>query len=66
MNPSQYLIMHALIYRTEVLRQSGLRLPKHTFYVDNIVAYHRGPMSGRCATWPWTCTTTSSAGRTSR
>ena len=43
MNPSQYLIMHALIYRTEVLRQSGLRLPKHTFYVDNIVAYQPLP-----------------------
>ena len=35
-DPSQYMIMHALIYRTEVLRKSGLKLPKHTFYVDNI------------------------------
>ena len=35
----QYLLMHALIYRTELLRQSGLELPKHTFYVDNLFAY---------------------------
>lgn len=37
--PSQYLVMHALIYRTEVLRQSGIVLPEHTFYVDNLFAY---------------------------
>lgn len=37
-HPSQYLIMHALIYRTGVLRASGVRLPEHTFYVDNIFA----------------------------
>lgn len=36
--PSQYLIMHALIYRTKVLRDSGIQLPEHTFYVDNIFA----------------------------
>ena len=30
------LLMHAMIYRTAVLRQSGLDLPKHTFYVDNL------------------------------
>ncbi|MCI8860719.1 MAG: glycosyltransferase family 2 protein [Lachnospiraceae bacterium] len=36
--PSQYLVMHSLFYRTEVLRQSGVKLPKHTFYVDNIFA----------------------------
>ena len=35
----QYLLMHALTYRTEMLRQSGLNLPKHTFYVDNLYAY---------------------------
>lgn len=37
--PSQYLIMHALVYRTDVLRKSGLVLPEHTFYVDNLFAY---------------------------
>lgn len=32
----QYLMMHAIIYRTEVVRACGLRLPEHTFYVDNL------------------------------
>ena len=32
----KYILMHSVIYRTEVLRESGLQLPKHTFYVDNI------------------------------
>jgi Glycosyltransferases involved in cell wall biogenesis len=36
---SQLMIMHALIYRTELLRECGLKLPEHTFYVDNLVAY---------------------------
>lgn len=36
---SKYLLMHSLIYRTELLRESGLVLPKHTFYVDNLVAF---------------------------
>lgn len=38
-NPSQYLLMHSVIYRTELLRGMGLQLPKHTFYVDNIFVY---------------------------
>lgn len=36
---SSVLLMHALMYKTEVLRESGLILPKHTFYVDNVFAY---------------------------
>lgn len=36
--PSQYLIMHALVYKTEVLKGCGVHLPEHTFYVDNIFA----------------------------
>ena len=32
----QYILMHSVIYRTELLRQCRLELPKHTFYVDNI------------------------------
>lgn len=40
---SQYLIMHALIFRTEVLRNVGVVLPEHTFYVDNIFAYQPLP-----------------------
>jgi glycosyltransferase involved in cell wall biosynthesis len=34
----QYLMMHALTYRTAVLRSAGLVLPEHTFYVDNLYA----------------------------
>ncbi len=36
--PSQYLVMHSLFYRTDILRKAGIKLPKHTFYVDNIFA----------------------------
>lgn len=36
---SQYLLMHALTYRTELLREVNLQLPEHTFYVDNLFAY---------------------------
>ncbi len=35
---AQYLVMHALVYRTGILRESGLKLPEHTFYVDNLFA----------------------------
>lgn len=35
----QNLLMHSMIYRTRVLREAGLELPKHTFYVDNLFAY---------------------------
>ena len=40
---SQYLLMHSVIYRTELLRECGLELPKHTFYVDNIFVYQPLP-----------------------
>jgi len=40
---SQYLLMHSVIYRTDVLRASKLELPKHTFYVDNIFVYQPLP-----------------------
>ncbi len=33
---SQYILMHSATYRTEVVRKSGLVLPKHTFYVDTV------------------------------
>lgn len=39
----QYILMHSVIYRTEMLRASGLELPKHTFYVDNLFVYHPFP-----------------------
>lgn len=34
-----YILMHSVIYRTEILRECGLELPEHTFYVDNIYVY---------------------------
>ena len=42
-SPSQYLLMHSVIYRTALLRECGLVLPKHTFYVDNIFVYQPLP-----------------------
>ena len=39
--------MHSVIYRTELLRQCGLTLPKHTFYVDNIFVYYPLPQVKR-------------------
>ena len=41
--PSQYLLMHSVIYRTQLLRDCELELPKHTFYVDNIIVYQPLP-----------------------
>lgn len=39
----QYILMHSVIYRTGLLRECGLELPKHTFYVDNIFVYQPLP-----------------------
>lgn len=36
---SQYILMHSVFYRTSLLKEIGLQLPKHTFYVDNIFVY---------------------------
>ena len=35
--------MHSVIYRTKLLKDCGLELPKHTFYVDNIYVYQPLP-----------------------
>ncbi len=35
----QYILMHSVIYRTDLLKLCQLELPKHTFYVDNIYVY---------------------------
>ena len=40
---SQYLLMHSVIYRTQLLRDCAMELPKHTFYVDNIFVYQPLP-----------------------
>ncbi|WP_350455402.1 glycosyltransferase family 2 protein [Slackia heliotrinireducens] len=45
-SPSQYLLMHSVMYRTQVLRDSGIKLPAHTFYVDNIFVYVPLPYVG--------------------
>lgn len=36
---TKYILMHSVIYRTQMLRDCGLTLPHHTFYVDNIFVY---------------------------
>ena len=35
----QYMLMHSVIYRTQLLRDCGLSLPRHTFYVDELYVY---------------------------
>lgn len=40
---SQNILMHSVIYRTELLRSFHFELPKHTFYVDNIYVYYPLP-----------------------
>lgn len=40
---AQYILMHSVIYRTELLKLNQLELPKHTFYVDNIYVYYPLP-----------------------
>ena len=39
----QYILMHSVIYRTKMLRDCQLELPRHTFYVDNIFVYNPLP-----------------------
>ena len=39
----QTLLMHNLMYKVEPLRASGVMLPEHTFYVDNLFAYQPLP-----------------------
>lgn len=41
--PTRYILMHSVIYRTELLRKCGLKLPEHTFYVDNIFVFQPLP-----------------------
>lgn len=39
----QYILMHSVIYRTDMLKLSQMKLPKHTFYVDNLYVYYPLP-----------------------
>ncbi len=32
----KFIAMHSLTYKTSILKEIGLEMPKHTFYVDNI------------------------------
>ncbi|MBE5882089.1 MAG: glycosyltransferase [Lachnospiraceae bacterium] len=40
---TEYILMHSIIYRTRLLHECKLELPEHTFYVDNIFAFHPLP-----------------------
>ena len=39
----KFFAMHSLIHKTELLRSINFDLPKHTFYVDNLVIYQPLP-----------------------
>lgn len=39
----QYILMHSVIYRTDMLKLTQMTLPRHTFYVDNIYVYYPLP-----------------------
>lgn len=43
----QYILMHATTFRTQALRDCGLNLPEHTFYVDNLYVYVPMPSVNR-------------------
>ena len=43
MRQTQYILMHNIFYRTQMLRDCNMELPKHTFYVDNIFAFQPFP-----------------------
>lgn len=36
----QNILMHSVCYHTKFLKSTGVQLPKHTFYVDNIFVYY--------------------------
>lgn len=36
---SKQFLIHALVYRTALLREHDFRLPEHTFYEDNVYVY---------------------------
>ena len=43
MPKGKYLLMHSMIYRTQLLHDCRLELPRHTFYVDNLFAFEPLP-----------------------
>jgi len=38
-----YILMHSVIFRTKLLQDSGIKLPEHTFYVDNLYVFEPLP-----------------------
>ena len=36
-------MMHSVIFRTKLLQENGIKLPEHTFYVDNIYVFEPLP-----------------------
>lgn len=34
-----YLLMHSIIFKTDLLKRINLHLPRHTFYVDNLFVF---------------------------
>lgn len=39
----RYILMHSVIFRTTMLKDCGLKLPEHTFYVDNLYVFEPLP-----------------------
>lgn len=39
----KFIAMHTVLYRAALLKEIGLQLPEHTFYVDNIFVYQPLP-----------------------
>ena len=38
-----YILMHSVIFRTRLLKECGISLPEHTFYVDNLYVFEPLP-----------------------
>lgn len=62
-NQSQYLLMHSVIYRTELLRDCGLKLPEHTFMSTTSSSTCLYRMSRRFTISMWICIVISSGAR---
>ncbi len=43
LGPAHYILMHSVIFRTGLLRECGVELPEHTFYVDNLYVFEPFP-----------------------
>lgn len=39
----KFIAMHTVLYRASLLKETGMKLPEHTFYVDNIFVYEPLP-----------------------